>query len=207
MATNLDDQLLNRNDKDDAAAARAGDLSATKESITAPPTLREAVLAEKRRRAAQAKQEGKSATTPQAGVAGALVSPVRLATGNLLKQCWLHLIDSFGLTLIWINVHVFLHMVVGEKFFCKLGEEWTMSNPVAGSVGGAGAAGVASAAGAPKMSGTVEAMALGALDLIFLFLIIAIVSVVAMIVGPVSNPLETIKTILGTLWRALAGSQ
>jgi len=47
-----------------------------------------------------------------------------MATGQLLKQCWLNLIPSYGLTLIYINIHFFLRYLVGIKLFCAFGQEW-----------------------------------------------------------------------------------
>lgn len=51
-------------------------------------------------------------------------NPVNSCSGSCLKKAWLNLIPSWGLTLIWINIHAFLSTVVGEKMFCKLGMEW-----------------------------------------------------------------------------------
>lgn len=63
-----------------------------------------------------------------AATGGGIASPARTATANFLKQAWLNLIDSFGATLIYINLHVFGHSVLGEKIFCNLGEEWIPNN-------------------------------------------------------------------------------
>jgi hypothetical protein len=53
-----------------------------------------------------------------------ITAPVRQGTNKLLCLAWENLIFSFGATLIYINIHVFLHLVLGDKLFCKLGEEW-----------------------------------------------------------------------------------
>jgi len=196
MATNLDNQLLNRNDRDgvtgtDSAAQK---LSGSETAGAQPqPSLREAVLAEKRRRIMKERKEAQ--VSVQSGVAGAIASPMQAATSRLLRQSWLHLVDSFGLTLLWINVHVFLKMILGEKVFCKLGDEWKIGLPAGDNVK------------APKMTGLAEAMALGALDLLAVCVLIFAFSVVAMIVGVVSNPLEVIKSILGSLWGSVTGSK
>ncbi len=57
-------------------------------------------------------------------VEDAVVAPISRATSEALKQSWLNLIDSYGLTLLYINFHVFSRFVFGPKMFCKLGHEW-----------------------------------------------------------------------------------
>lgn len=51
-------------------------------------------------------------------------------TDFVLREFWFLLIPSWGLTLIWINIHVFLSFVVGDNYFSRLGHEWA-------SIGGA----------------------------------------------------------------------
>ncbi len=53
-----------------------------------------------------------------------VVSPFAQGEKNIMRWMWASLIPSFGLSLIYINLHVLLGMIVGKKFFCKLGEEW-----------------------------------------------------------------------------------
>ncbi|MFA5154874.1 MAG: hypothetical protein WC453_00405 [Patescibacteria group bacterium] len=205
----VDYRLLNQNNNAERAADRAGNLRAAQRGSDSdasgdmgasgeaeqPRSLREMVLARKRELAlAEAKGEAAG------GLAGAATAPVRRGTSKLLQQSWLNLIDSFGLTLIWINIHVFLKMVVGEKFFCKLGEEWASLVPG----GEADPLAKEAAAKFGKPIGTVEAIALALCDLILLLLILAIISLVAMIVGVMENPLKAImallKTITGSMW-------
>jgi hypothetical protein len=45
------------------------------------------------------------------------------ATGNFLKQCWLNIIPSFGLTILGIDALYFAWMVIPSRF-CKPGHEW-----------------------------------------------------------------------------------
>ncbi len=47
----------------------------------------------------------------------------KMATGRALRWSWLSLISSWGLTLIYIDIHVFMHFVLSDVF-CGLGEEW-----------------------------------------------------------------------------------
>jgi hypothetical protein len=52
------------------------------------------------------------------------VSPAKQALSGALKASWENLIDSFGLTLIWIDIHYIASFVFGKDLFCDLGEEW-----------------------------------------------------------------------------------
>ncbi|HOZ53350.1 MAG TPA: hypothetical protein PK142_01570 [bacterium] len=45
------------------------------------------------------------------------------AIDELLKASWENLIDSFGLTLLYIYFHWFMHQLF-PRFFCDLGKEW-----------------------------------------------------------------------------------
>ena len=48
------------------------------------------------------------------------------ATGEILKQLWLNIIPSFGLTFIVINIYTFAGFLEGYKLFCKPGSEWNI---------------------------------------------------------------------------------
>jgi hypothetical protein len=56
--------------------------------------------------------------------AGKSPNKLNQATAYLLKASWLNLIDSFGLTLIYINLHLFGRSIFGDKVFCEMGEEF-----------------------------------------------------------------------------------
>ena len=144
----------------------------TNEQQEAGQSLREQVLAAKQEEAK--KKAAKEKTAEQTGAqAGAEGAGKKFGTSMLLKMSWLNLIDTFGLTLIYINIHVFLRWVLGEKFSCKLGEEWAPSNlkTVAG--------GAEQAAG--KMAGTTEVMLLICLDIFLVILILIIVGFFAVV--------------------------
>ena len=204
----LDEQLLAQKREADETAGRAGDLRAAQragsdgsksagsgayqENESAPASLREAV------RAGKKKDEGKGAGDK---IASAAAAPMRRSTSKLLQQAWLNIIDSFGLTLIWVNIHVFLSYVLGEKLFCKLGDEWADMIP------GGGAAGMPGAAEAkPPVKASNECCLLGGCDLGCLFIIIAIACLMAMIVGVITNPLEALGSLLKTIWESFAGT-
>jgi hypothetical protein len=194
----LDEQLLAQKQEAGGPAGRAGDLReaqraniATDSSSEAPKSLREAVIEEKRKEETKALKAGAGDR-----IASAAAAPLRKSTSKLLQQAWLNIIDSFGLTLIWINIHVFLSYVFGEKLFCKLGEEWQDMIPGAGAVAG----------DKPPIKASNECCILGGCDLGCLFIVIAIACIIAMIVGVITNPLEALKALLGTIWGAIAGT-
>lgn len=203
---NLDEQLLAKKqeaaetDELSGASDRVGGLREAQRAgaqdragSQSAMSLREAVLAEKKKEAAKS-----IGAEEAAGEAGA--SPLSLGTSRLLQQSWLNLIPSWGLTLIWVNIHVFLSYVLGERLFCKLGEEWASMIP--GSA--AGAAGAAAGA-KPPVKASNECCLLAGCDLGCLFVIIAVGSVIAMIVGAITSPLEALKASLGAIWGAIAG--
>jgi len=114
------------------------------------------------------------------GMAGAIEGVGEAAaskgTGELLKQSWMNLITSFGLTLIYINIHFVLRYLMGIKFFCQFGEEWMPSTPGVEEVVG-------------KKAEIAEIIALIFLDLLVLFAILGILTIIGFIV----NPQELIK--------------
>ena len=102
---------------------------------------------------------------------GAAGQAVQVATSSLLKGAWLSLIPSFGLTLIYLNLHPLIAaMLPGSvgKSFCKLGDEWLP--PAVQKMAGS------------KIGRYVEPAALLALDLLVLALILAILVLIKIIV-------------------------
>jgi hypothetical protein len=85
----------------------------------------------------QARQDAKNVKNSGLGEQATelAAAPIQQATSKMLQQAWLNLIDSWGTTLVWINVHWILNMVMGDKFFCDLGKEWL---PKAGKGGNEG---------------------------------------------------------------------
>lgn len=69
----------------------------------------------------QKKQAKQKADKEEGGV---ITAPIRKGTSALLRQSWINLIPSWGLTLIYINIHIFGNIAISPKFFCKFGEEW-----------------------------------------------------------------------------------
>jgi hypothetical protein len=150
------------------SSSRAGDLRERKknksgdQSASATHSLREKVMSAKRQEQSRADKKG--------GVGKAVATPMRRGTSSLLRSAWINLIPSCGLTVIWINIHVFLGKVIGNNFFCKLGEEW-MDRP--------GAAGKNNQATekAGKAIGTFESMGLGCVNLGCLMILLLIFAI------------------------------
>jgi len=166
--TNIDEQLLNANQQREAAqelkSQRSG-VSNEAEGASGSGSLRE--------RAMQARQALNIKEQAKKKIEEKVAAPAKMATNNLLRWAWMTLIPSFGLSLIYINIHVFLRMVLGEKLFCKLGEEW-IPKQISAVGGDAGKM-------AGKSIGVVEVMGLLFLDLLVFFLIFMILSIVVMI--------------------------
>lgn len=138
----LDDELMNRSGNqgkeadnsgsnaldsgyEDAenSADRAGALRMAKKGAGVSESqgdLRADRMAEKRKQSL--KEKANKALTKA-------LSPVKKALSGLLKASWENLIDSFGATLLWIDAHVFMSMIFGNKIFCDLGEEWIPDKP------------------------------------------------------------------------------
>lgn len=126
----VDEQLLARKesttDENNSAAdvsvdrvsqlAMAKRASRNQETNTneSPKSLREAVQIGKRKKNLAAKKV----------IGSEKVSAASVGTAKLLKSAWENLLASFGLSLIWIDLHIFLRQVLGKSMFCGLGEEW-----------------------------------------------------------------------------------
>ncbi len=157
-----------------------------------PRTLRERVIAA--RRAMDLKQKAKDKLKEK------VTNPMKMGTNHALRSAWLAIIPSFGLSLIYINIHVFMRWVLGEKLFCKLGEEW-LPKKVSAMAGDAGKI-------TGKGIGIVEVMGLLFLDLMVLFIILSILTIFSIIVSFMGAGLwEKIKWVwdaIGSLgWEAV----
>lgn len=112
-----ENELSDYAEEDDAPSLREAKLASLRGQEPAyleePTSLREAVLKSKIERA---KNEQSSSALK--------MNPIQKATGGLLKSAWINLIPSFGLTLLYIDFHWFMNLVLGDKVFGKLGSEW-----------------------------------------------------------------------------------
>jgi hypothetical protein len=50
----------------------------------------------------------------------------QMATARALSWAWLTIIPTFGLSVIYINIHFVGRYVVGSEKFCKFGDEWAI---------------------------------------------------------------------------------
>lgn len=173
----IDEQLLSQNESEKAGEFRAatrGEMQEGGENEQA--SLRERV---QQKRAQESKEKNQddlaSNLTPASGILK--------GTDEMLKFAWENLIDSFGLTLIWIDIHVFLNKVFGPKVFRDVGEEWLPDSvkKIAGSN--------KSAAGLLKI---VEGSGIGCLNLGCLFLIIFIATLISIIASILNGDLSLI---------------
>ncbi len=138
----LDDELINRSGNQEKEAdnsesnAPDSDLGSANNSSDRSSELRMAKRGAgdiqsqgdlRADRMAEKRKQGLKEKADQAITAA--LAPAKKAVSGLLKASWENLIDSFGLTLIWIDIHVFLNMVLGKKLFCDLGEEWIPEKP------------------------------------------------------------------------------
>lgn len=148
------------------------------EGTERPQSLREAV------RSAKIKEDSRGMIGKKAESA---LNPAKMGTSSLLKWAWEALIPSFGLSLIWINIHVFLRLVLGEKLFCKLGEEW-IPKQVSSVLGEEGKM-------AGKGIGLIEVIGLIFLDLVALFIILSALTFLVLLVDAYMHPIETLWNI------------
>ena len=199
QADNSESNVPNSDYEEDDSAGRSGSLresvQASKNGMT--PQSQGDIRADKKEKSRT--QDVKEGATSK-GLEMAL-SPAKKGISSLLKSAWLNLITSWGLTLIWIDIHVFGNQVFGNKLFCDLGEEWIPDDYV-------GAKDKApKELDAPKKSiGLVENMGCCCLNLGCLLLILATVSLIAMIDGVINNPMKAVMATIESIWNALTGT-
>lgn len=181
----IDEQLINQN-TESSEADKAGEFRASRragisknEPDAAGKSFREQVKISK----------GLNITTEDR--AKELVfrdSPIRKMTDSWLKFAWENLIDSWGLTLFYIDLHVFLNKVFGPRVFRTLGEEW-----IPESIKKLGDGKTKAAASLLRI---VEGSGVGCLNLGCLFLIILVLSIIAMIYSVIEDPIGSLYQIL-----------
>ena len=96
----------------------------------------------------------------------------RAGTDWALRMSWYNIIDSFGLTLIWINCHIFFRFVWGPEYFSKLGHEWASMGAAKLETAVAGAEAKEALKVAGDRIGFIEALLVALLDLIVLFAVL-----------------------------------
>ena len=201
MAINIDQEFLADSARE--SEERAGELAEAKRQALyssageegrdetgddQAQSLREAVLDAKRKKKAGENKNGDK-----------VLSPIRRTTSRLLRQSWLHIIDSYGLTFIWVNVHAFLSNVLGEKVFCKLGHEWSdmASSELADNP---------AIEAAKQRAAVVEKMGVGCIDAVLIILLLFVIGIIALMLDVVSNPMSNLKTLASFAWKWVTGT-
>ena len=138
------------------------------------------ILNEKRQQAVMTQEEEKR-------------EKIREETSNLLKAAWENLIDSFGATLLWIDIHIFGGMVMGNKLFCKLGMEWVPDVLKQTRF-----------KEAEKMGdriGIIEGIGVAGLNLGCILIVIANLMIIGVMFKVVTNPISALAGVTGYIWR------
>lgn len=152
----------------------------------------------------QARQDAKNVKNSGLGDQAVAIAaaPIQQATSKMLQQSWLNLIDSWGATLIWINVHWFMNITMGDKFFCDLGKEWL---PKAGAEAkGGGGEAMESILGLPVSGlGLVEKMLIIILDLFVAALILISLVPIILVTYIIYDPVGAVFTNLDLFFQAI----
>ncbi len=129
------------------------------------------------------------------------VAPINRATSNFLKKMWQAAPDTYGLSILYVNVHWFLNKVVGDKLFCPLGEEWFPANSPLGLSGKN--SGSESILGVPKKgAGMLEGGVLVTVDAIVLTLVLINVAFIVLLAWMVENPWDALWEMgFGSFWQ------
>lgn len=152
------------------------------DEVKAAATLRE------RTQVDIAAQKKKAAEAEAKQVLNAITSQ---PSATALKWAWGLLIPSFGLSLIWINIHCFFYVVMrDERIVCKLGDEWKV--PGAASLNKYG-----------SLANTIEPMAVAFLDFVFFISGVTIITPIVIIADIYANPLSYLGIIFKGLYETL----
>jgi len=183
----IDEQLINQN-TESLEAEKAGEFrSATRGSMQERGEEERSSLRERiQQKRLQESQEFKEKLA-DGSVFSSNVSPILKATDEALKFAWENLITSFGLTLIWIDIHVFLNKVFGPTVFREPGEEWIPDNikKIAGK-----------SKSAASLLRIVEGSGIGCLNLGCLFLVLFIFTIISIIASALTGDLSILYELL-----------
>ncbi len=182
----VDDDLLKQNqeidDEEENDSFEEDDQEV--ESEPEPQSLREAVImARAKKNEIEVKKSGLLEKE----------NPVKKFSAKLLRSSWMNLLPTFGFSILGVLANVILRAIFGDKFFHRLGDEWT---DIALSTNNSDKK--------IKMINILEPMGLAlVLGLLTLF-ILSVLSLIAMIVGFIKEPLTALKSILSSVferWR------
>lgn len=161
------------------ALAMDNEISGQEQENDVVATLKKAVYDAK-------KKAGQKQTAAEEGKQ-ALSSVTSQPSAAALKWAWGLLIPSFGLSLIWINVHCFFYIVLGEKIVCKLGDEWRVP-------------GVGFLNKQNTMANTIEPMVVAFLDFVFFVSGITMVTLIVIMADFYTNPLSYLRVIFEAVY-------
>jgi len=111
----------------------------------------------------------------------------KLLSARILSWAWLTLIPTFGLSLIYINIHFIARYIAHSEKFCDFGEEWALKKVT-------GAAGEAAKPleEASAMLEKVEILGMVALDILIVGLIVIIKIVMDLGACLATHPVDTV---------------
>lgn len=186
----VDEELLARSDAENEGndetdeSERAGDFRAARRGSKDRGEKRGQSLRELKQQ--QMINDKKAEASKEAGAVSQSSNPMRRATDKLLQAAWEYLIPSFGLTLIWIDIHAFLNKSLGPWAFCDLGEEWLPAE-ARKALGKSD-----SAKSSMALIKKTEEIGCGCLNLGCLFITIGLVALVALIAEALAHPFQVI---------------
>ena len=120
-----------------------------------------------------------------------MAMPLRMYINSALRQSWIWLVASWGLTLIYINIHAYMSMIM-PSLFCKLGDEWIPA-PVKQASGFQGS----------KWGRVLEVMTLLFLDLVAIAIVFIVLGFIAVIGYIATNSLDAVIKVFGELIKML----
>ena len=175
----VDDNLLNKRQDNEPEEEDYLDNDSenddSQEEELEPQSLREATLMARARKNEKEKESIKLSEK---------ANPIKKFSAQLLKSSWTNILPTFGFSVFGILANVILKLVFGDKFFCRLGDEWTFGTPVA------------AAGKKTKMINIAEPMAFALVMILLTLFILSILALVAMIVGFIKDPIMALKSIL-----------
>lgn len=130
-------------------------------------------------------------------------APIHKGTTNFLKKMWQAAPDTYGLSILYVNIHWFMNKVLGDKLFCPLGEEWFPENsPLGGSGKNSGAESIL---GIPKKgAGMLEGGVLVTVDAIVLALVLINLAFIVLMAWMIQHPGDALWELgFGPFWQLM----
>lgn len=134
---------------------------------------------------------------------GLAAAPINRATSEFLKKMWQAAPETYGLSILYVNLHWGLNKVLGDKLFCPLGEEWFQSN--ASVKPSEKSSGAESILGIPKKgAGMLEGGVLVTVDAIVLALILINLAFIVLMAWMIEHPGDALWELgFGPFWQLM----